>query len=171
MRSVALLVMLAAPLSAHADMLAWVETKVAKRYAVRQLPVAEARAALHAQPENWLVLDVREAEEFSVSHLPGAVHVAPDTTAEEFADQFSDDMTGRRVLLYCSVGQRSSKLADRIAATVEAAGGQGVANLRGGIFRWHGEHGPLVNADGPTDEVHPYNWFWGWLRPQKPQQP
>lgn len=157
-------------MTAQADALAWVEARVAKRHAVTQLTVAKARTALREAPEEWLVLDVRQSEEFAVSHLPGAVRVDPDISIEQFKSRFADRLSERRVLLYCSVGQRSSALADRITAVVESADGLGVANLQGGIFRWQGEGGPLVNADGPTDTVHPYNWFWGQLRPGRPQQ-
>ena len=146
MRTALLIGLAVSPFAAQADALAWVEARIAKRHAVAQLSVADAQAALRAVPGDWLVLDVRESEEFAV------------------------DIAGKHVLLYCSVGQRSSSLADRVTDVVESAGGQGVANLQGGIFRWQGEGGPLVNADGPTDAVHPYNRFWGLLRPGRPQQ-
>ena len=170
MRTALLIGLAVSPFAAQADALAWVEARIAKRHAVAQLSVADAQAALRAVPGDWLVLDVRESEECAVSRLPGAVRVAPQLSAKEFAARFADDIAGKHVLLYCSVGQRSSSLADRVTDVVESAGGQGVANLQGGIFRWQGEGGPLVNADGPTDAVHPYNRFWGLLRPGRPQQ-
>ncbi|MBR9814623.1 rhodanese-like domain-containing protein [bacterium] len=167
MRIAALLVMLAVPLSIHADALAWVEARIAKRFAVPQMTVAEAQAALRAAPNEWLVLDVREPEEFALSHLPSAVRVDPGLSVEEFSARYSEQVAGKTVLLYCAVGQRSSQLGEAISDSVDAAGGQGVANLQGGIFRWQAEGGALVNATGPADEVHPYNWFWGLLRPRQ----
>lgn len=165
-RGALLLALALSPPQAHADLLAWVESRLAKRHPVAERTVAQAREALRASPDDWLVLDVRTAEEFAVSHLPGAVHVPPDTTTDEFSRRFGDALAGRHALFYCSVGQRSIALAARVSAVVGASGGQGAYNLRGGIFRWQAEHGPLRDAVGPTCAVHPYNRFWGLLMPR-----
>jgi rhodanese-related sulfurtransferase len=157
---------LATPAAASADSLGRLEWLIDKRFDVPQMTVAEAQAALRESPQNWLVLDVREAGEYAVSRLPSAVRVPPDADADAFMRAVGDSVNGMQLLFYCSVGQRSSKLADRVQEDVTAAGGLGVANLRGGIFRWHSEHGPLVNAEGPVDRIHPYNAIWGRLMPR-----
>ena len=159
-----LIALTVSPLPVSADALAWVSAQIAKRHDVTQMSVADAKAALQAAPEGWLVLDVREPDEYAVSHLPGAVRVEPGLTAEAFMAQYSDQLDGKDLLLYCSVGQRSSSLADRIAPVMGGNDGRRIVNLEGGIFRWHGEHGPLVNDQGPADVVHPYNRAWGLLR-------
>lgn len=163
---------LVAPASAMADGLGRVEWLVDQRFDVPEVTVGDARAALSADSDGWLIVDVREPEEYAISHLPGAVRVPPDADAEAFMQAVGGKVAGRGVLFYCSVGQRSSKLAARVQDAVSDAGGTGVANLRGGIFRWHGEHGPLVNAAGPVDRIHPYNAVWGRLMPRdNPPEP
>ena len=143
-----------------------IEWLVDQRYDIPEVTVAEAEALLETHPEDWRVLDVREPDEYAVSHLPGAIRVPPDAGSEAFLQTVGDQLADKRVLFYCSVGQRSSKLASRMQDVVREAGGTGIANLRGGIFRWFGEHGPLVNADGPVDRIHPYSAVWGALIPR-----
>ena len=117
---------------------------------------------------NVVLFDVRTPAEYAVSRLPGAISVAPDMPAADFLDRYSKMVSGKTALFYCSVGVRSSKLAERVAAGLKARGAIAVDDLAGGIFAWHGESRPLVDAKGPTDFVHPYDSTWGRLlaRPQ-----
>ena len=152
---------------AVADGLSGIEWLIDKRYDVPDTTVEAAQTELANEPDGWLVLDVREPEEYAVSHLPGAVRVPPDADVSTLQRIIGTAAQGRQVLFYCSVGQRSSKLAARVQDAVLEAGATNVSNLRGGIFRWYAEHGELVNADGPVDRIHPYNAVWGQLMPRK----
>lgn len=155
------------PSVATADALGGIEWLVNKRFDVPEITAEEAQAILSDDAGNWLVVDVREPEEYAVSHLPGAIRISLDTDRETFTQQFGGALAGKHVLFYCSVGQRSSKLAARLQDAVRDAGGADIANLRGGIFRWHGEHGTLVNAEGSVGRIHPYNAVWGRLMPRE----
>ena len=107
----------------------------------------------------WL-FDVREGAEFAVSHLSGAERIAPDISASAALDQIGARADGGVVVFYCSVGQRSSRLAARTGRGLEARGVCAVYNLRGGIFAWHNDARPLVDRFGPTPYVHPYSAAW-----------
>ena len=107
-----------------------------------------------------LLLDVRDAAEFEISRLPGAVRVDPELTTEQFMDRFGGQIAGRQVLLYCSVGVRSSRLGERIRNAAAARGAAGVYNIRGGIFAWHNYGKRLEKAKGQTELVHPYSTRW-----------
>ncbi len=107
-----------------------------------------------------LLLDVRDAGEFQISHLPGAVWVDPEITIDQFMDRFGHLIAGKRVLLYCSVGVRSSRLGERIRAEAATRGATGVYNIRGGIFAWHNYGKRLDMAKGQTELVHPYSTRW-----------
>lgn len=111
-------------------------------------------------PERVLVLDVRKPAEFAVSHIPGAERVDPAMTAERFRQLFAKRLAGMTVVLYCSVGMRSSRLAGRIAADARALGAESVHNLRGGIFAWHNLKLPLEVRGSATNVVHPYGPVW-----------
>jgi len=107
-----------------------------------------------------VLLDARMDEEFKVSRLPGALRVDPDAGAEDILALFRDKVRGRDVVVYCSVGVRSSKLAERVTSVLKAQGARSVASLRGGIFRWHNDRRQLRDEAGPVDIVHPYSWQW-----------
>lgn len=102
------------------------------------------------------LLDVRTAEEWNVSHLPGARRIDPGTSAEMALPGASRDVP---VVTYCAVGYRSAELATRL----RAAGFTHVQNLEGSIFQWANEHRPLVRDGEGTARVHPYSNFWGRL--------
>ena len=112
---------------------------------------------------------MREVDEFAVSRLPGAVRVQPGMSAAKFVAQYGALTKGKQVIFYCSVGVRSSKFAEAVKKQLANQGASGVANLTGGIFRWHNEQRELVNGNGQTDIVHPYNRRWGRLVNRKSQ--
>ena len=125
--------------------------------------VSQDEMAALLSSDDILWLDVREPEEFAVSHIGGAMQVNPNISAADFLARFKDKAAGKHVILYCSVGRRSSKLGDNVRAELMAAGAKNASNLEGGIFRWHNQEQPLVSATGETDKVHPYNLWWGRL--------
>ena len=116
-----------------------------------------------ASAEAVRLYDVREAEEFSVSHLSGSQRLSPSAPRTEALRQVGDDAAGNTLVFYCSVGQRSSRMAERIQDALIARGARSVHNLRGGVFAWHNLSLPLVNASGPTPYVHPFSAAWARL--------
>ncbi len=121
-------------------------------------------SAIEQRKGEVILLDVREPAEFAVSHIAGAIRVSPDASAQEVADLIDTRARGASILFYCSVGVRSSQLATRAKDALIQKGAAEIANLRGGLFRWHGERRPLVSANGgPTELIHPYDDKWGRL--------
>ena len=107
-----------------------------------------------ASDERPLLIDVREADEFNVSHLPGALHLQ---TGQAIAELVRD--TEAPIVVYCSVGYRSAGVADEL----QALGYSNVLNLQHSIFEWANRDLPLLNGAGETDLVHPFNRAWGTL--------
>ncbi|MDQ3621420.1 MAG: rhodanese-like domain-containing protein [Verrucomicrobiota bacterium] len=101
-----------------------------------------------------VLLDVRTKAEFDVSHLPGARRVDPEAKAADVLPVLEKD---RPVVTYCSVGYRSSAMADRL----RKAGVTQVSNLEGSIFQWANEGRPLETNGKPATKVHPYNATFG----------
>jgi hypothetical protein len=65
------------------------------------------------------------------------------------------------VVVYCSVGYRSEK----IAARLREMGFLEVYNLYGGLFEWVNRGNPVYRNEQATRAVHGYSWTWGiWLR-------
>ena len=103
-----------------------------------------------------VLLDVRHREEYETSHLTEAKHVDPRVCVEVIR-QIADKTTP--IVCYCSAGYRSSKLANDLMVE----GWQKVFNLEGSIFAWANLGFPLEKNRRPTQEVHPYHTFFGWL--------
>ena len=107
-----------------------------------------------------IIFDVREEDEFAVSHIEGAIHISPKATAADIQALLPENADGSDVIFYCSVGARSSQLAQRSKQVLQEAGVRKIANLRGGIFRWHNEKRSLQSHGKPSEYVHPYNRSW-----------
>ena len=106
-----------------------------------------------------IFLDIREPAEFAVSHIPGAVRVPMDAAPADVIARLGD-LSGKRVVAYCSVGRRSSIFAESVQDALLGEGAASVANLEGGVFGWHAQSLPLENEKGRTDVVHPYDEIW-----------
>lgn len=103
-----------------------------------------------------LLLDARTLEEYDVSHLPGAM---PATTQAQALANLKRVEKNRLIVVYCSVGYRSSLLARQL----KQQGFTNVYNLEGSIFAWANEGKPLTNGHQTVPYAHPYNAEWGSL--------
>ena len=142
----------------HAFSLDEIERDVAEDY-----PEILHAPSLPESSNDVLLLDVREQDEYAVSHIPGAVRVDPGIGKTRFLAMYREKLKGKKLVFYCSVGVRSSILASRVRGGALKAGATQVQNLTGGIFRWHNARKSLVSRGGVTDYVHPYNRRWGQL--------
>lgn len=137
----------------------WVEIKaeIKKEFPkVQQLSIKEFRKKYL---DKVFIVDVREPEEYKVSHLKGATNLVSEG---EIISEFKKSEKGVLVL-YCSVGYRSSKIAQKIQTKIK----QPVYNLEGSIFEWANSGLPVYQGEKPVDKVHPYNTFWGKLLKKK----
>lgn len=140
-----------------------IERRVHSRYPdVTQLSANELQR-LRAAGDRIALLDVRESPEFEVSHLRGAVRIDPSANPDEVLRSLGPRIRGATVVLYCSVGERSSRLAERVQPALRAAGAAQVANLSGGLFGWFVQRLPMVDARGATWAIHGYDAHWSDL--------
>ena len=119
--------------------------------------VAEVKVS-DVQLSGVIVLDAREQKEFDVSHLPRAQWVGYDDFDLSRVALIPKDAP---VMVYCSVGYRSEKIAERLIK----AGFTHVTNLYGGIFAWsNAGHQVVDSTDLATNRIHGYSRTWGiWL--------
>ena len=127
---------------------------------VRQLSIEDF---LQGYLDSSLVVDARDPKEFTVSHIKGAINLVD---AKKVID-ISKSRKLPQIIVYCSVGYRSSKLADEIMK----AGFRNVYNLKGSIFDWVNRGLPVYDAEGKTNVVHPYDEKWGELLDEKYHPP
>lgn len=152
--------------SSEADELAKFHEGLLKRYP-RVGHLSTEQLAILPQ-DSVILFDVRKQAEYDVSHLNAAIRISPRMRASSFLESYSDQLLGKKVVFYCSVGERSSKLAEAVMDELGAANAN-IVNLEGGIFKWHNEERPVFNADGLTSKIHPFNKFWGRLLARRDQ--
>ena len=100
-----------------------------------QLPetvVAELPAEL---PDDVVVLDVREPDEWEAGHIDGALHIPMGQVPARFAEVPADG----QVLVVCKVGGRSA----RVTAYLQMQGVDAV-NLADGMVGWQAASRPMV---------------------------
>jgi rhodanese-related sulfurtransferase len=126
------------------------------RHTIPTISCKRLQSKLHTP--NLVLLDAREQEEFAVSHLKNAQWVGFNTFDKKKVEDVDKDAL---VVVYCSVGYRSEKIAEQL----QAMGYNRVYNLYGGIFEWANRSYPLLDAkERPTTSVHAYDKDWGhWL--------
>jgi len=145
-----------------------IHTQIAQDYpTLKHITPRELTARLN-DPE-LVLLDMRSANEVRVSHIDGAVFLSADIRPDALYATFPNGLKDKHIILYCSVGRRSSETAHRLEKHFLALGAKSIHNLEGGIFRWHNERRPLMRDDDRTDEIHPYNRAWGRYIARKEQ--
>jgi rhodanese-related sulfurtransferase len=95
-------------------------------------------------PDDAVILDVREQDEWDAGHAPSAVHIPLGELPSRLGDLPDDQQT---LAVVCRSGGRSSR-----AVAWLSQQGFDVANLDGGMRAWRSAGKPLV-ADGSPPTV------------------
>lgn len=82
--------------------------------------------------DGWMILDVREDDEWAAGRIGGSVHIPMGEVVARL-DEIED-----RVVCVCAVGGRSA----RVTAYLNGQGREAV-NLDGGIYAWAAEGRPI----------------------------
>lgn len=138
--------------------LAELRLKIRQDYAdVVHVSPAEVRHWQQQDVHPPIILDIREPEEYAVSHIAHAINIPPATPVQTaIDDHLKHRQPGQKVLVYCSVGVRSSRYAQQL----QTAGVEGIYNLDGSLFTWANQGYPLVQDHGPAHTVHGYDTRW-----------
>lgn len=97
----------------------------------KSISMDEAKAIFEGAGD-YIILDVRRADEFAEGHIPGAINVAnEDIGADKPVELPEEDKT---IYVYCRSGRRSKEAAAKLAAI-------GYTNIIecGGILDWTGD--------------------------------
>ncbi|XP_022089499.1 uncharacterized protein LOC110978656 isoform X2 [Acanthaster planci] len=133
---------------------------------------ASAESSRKENTKKLIIIDTRPELEYSVSHIAESINVNFETEDMDrvkklMLQDINYDSPGVRVVLYCSVGYRSSVLADKLQQATKpdpAYKHWHFFNLEGSLFKWANENRPMVDQQGlPTDKIHPFNSLWGKL--------
>jgi rhodanese-related sulfurtransferase len=96
-------------------------------------------------PLDAFLLDVREDDEWTAGHVPGALHV-PMMEIPARADELPTD---RDVVVVCRVGGRSAQ----VVAYLRQNGFDRMINLDGGMADWEAAGRPMMSEDGGAPRV------------------
>ena len=96
-----------------------------------KISMSEGLARMESD-ENYILLDVRRADEFESGHIPGAVNLPNEEIGTEEIPSLPDK--AQTIYIYCRSGNRSKQAADKLLAL-------GYTNLIefGGIIDYNGE--------------------------------
>ena len=97
----------------------------------RQISMDEAVKMMEKE-KNYIILDVRRADEFAEGHIPGAINVANEDIGTEEIPELPDK--SQMILVYCRSGRRSKEASEKLVKL-------GYTNIVefGGILDWKGE--------------------------------
>ena len=102
--------------------------KIVKESVYMNITAEEAKVLMESET-GYIILDVREQDEYDAGHFPGAILIPYTRIEEEASEKLTDK--DQLILVYCRSGRRSKIAAD---ALVEL----GYTNIRefGGILDW-----------------------------------
>ena len=97
----------------------------------KQITMSEAVKMMETE-KNYIILDVRRADEFAEGHIPGAINVANEVIGTEEIPELPDK--SQLILVYCRSGRRSKEASEKLVKL-------GYTNIVefGGIQDWKGE--------------------------------
>ena len=96
---------------------------------VKETNVADVKRRLESG-EKFLLVDVREDNEWAKGHLPGAIHMGRGVIERDIETQVPE--TSTRMILYCGGGFRSALVADNL----QKMGYTAVESMDGGWRGW-----------------------------------
>ncbi len=106
---------------------------------------------------NYLLIDCRSENEFSISTIEGAVNLPTKTSAKNTLKKYPKNTP---IIVFCSIGYRSEKMANFI----QKLGYKNTNNLYGSIFEWANRGLPLYHENELTDTIHTFNRSWSkWI--------
>jgi adenylyltransferase/sulfurtransferase len=108
---------------------------------MEEITVKELKQLLDSGSDDFVLLDVRNPNEYQIASIPGAVLVPlPDIENGQGIDQVKELLNGHKLYVHCKSGMRSAKA---IGILKEKTGITGT-NVKGGILAWSREVDPNV---------------------------
>jgi rhodanese-related sulfurtransferase len=106
---------------------------------VRELTVDQVKAKLD-RSERFILVDVREDNEWKKDHVTGAIHLGRGIIERDVEERLPDK--NAEIVLYCGGGFRSALAADNL----QKMGYRNVISMDGGIRGWR-ERGYLLTHE------------------------
>ena len=105
-----------------------------------EMTVKELKELIDSGTDDFVLLDVRNPNEYEIAQIPGSVLVPlPDIESGQGIEQVKELVNGHRLIAHCKLGGRSGKA----LSILKEAGIEGT-NVKGGITAWSREVDPSV---------------------------
>ena len=105
-----------------------------------EITVQELQALMDSQSSDYLLIDVRNPNEYEIARIPNSVLIPlPDLENGTAIAKVQELLQGRHLFAHCKMGGRSAKA----LAVLKQAGIEGT-NVKGGISAWSAEVDPSV---------------------------
>ena len=103
---------------------------------VREVSTSDVWKKIQSK-DDFLLVDVRDADEWDQGHLPSAMHMSKGIIERDIEKKIPNMM--QEIVLYCGGGYRSALAADNI----QKMGYTNVLSMAGGFRAWTQEERPL----------------------------
>jgi sulfur-carrier protein adenylyltransferase/sulfurtransferase len=111
-----------------------------RQMAMQEMTVQELKQLLDSGANDFVLLDVRNPNEYEIAKIPGAVLVPlPDIEKGPGVEKVKELLNGHKLIAHCKMGGRSAKA----LGILKEAGIEGI-NVKGGITAWSQEVDPSV---------------------------
>ena len=117
----------------------------AARKEIREVPLEQADDAIK---DADLLLDVRDPDEYRVSHIPGAVNVSRGMLEFKFSNDPALENRDMKIVCYCKTSGRAALSAQAL----KEMGYMHVQSIAGGFDAWQEAGKPVVQPDLPSFE-------------------
>lgn len=115
--------------------------EAAQQSELTEMSVVELKQLLDSSKDNYLLVDVRNPNEYEIAQIPGSVLVPlPDIEDGNGIAQIQEKLNGHRLIVHCKMGGRSAKA----LSILKAKAGIDGTNVTGGILAWSKEVDPSV---------------------------
>jgi len=112
---------------------------------IQEVSVDQAESAIR---DADVLVDVREADEFLVGHLPGAVHISRGMLEFKFSANPALQSRDLAIVLYCKTSGRAALAANAL----HDMGYLNVKSIAGGFDAWAAAGKPIAKPDTPSFE-------------------
>ncbi len=112
------------------------------------LPREIPTVAVDAIPQDAVLLDVREDEEWTAGHIDGALHVPMNQVPQQLQFDPGPLTPDASIVVVCKMGGRSAQVTAWLRHQ-----GYNAANLEGGMLSWAAAKRPMRSTDGTPPYV------------------
>lgn len=118
---------------------------IAAKSRIQEVALADAESAIL---DADVLLDVREADEYTVGHLPGAIHMSRGMLEFKLSNNPALSSRDLKIVLYCKTSGRAALA----ACALHDMGYLNVKSIAGGFDAWSAAGKPIVKPALPTFE-------------------